>query len=465
MAPETQAAPAIGYGRVSRVLGRGGESFISPDVQRAECERICAARGLRMVAFYLDLDQSGGKRRRPELDRALADIAAGRAVALVAATQNRVSRSVRDLLAIADELTEHGARLEVGDLPEAASVNGQMMRAFLATIAEGELARYREQWDTAKASAVARGVYIARQAPIGYSFDSSHRLEPNEDADAVRTLFEIRTRGASWRECANHLETATGRRYDFRSIPGMIRNRAYLGHSVYADLVNEEAHPAIVSHDVFTAAQDNNGGDGRKLKRSGVKSLLAGLAVCEACGRKMASTSAGGVSKGTRVYRCPGNTGTGAPCTARASILQDTLDEFVTNEILRWASAEGLEDRVIEGRPLEDALAVARERTAALIAERDAYAVSTAGLGIPAGTIALGLQARENAVQDALAAENALRESDTAAVVRTTLRELFPTLTVLERRRLFAAVVERVSVRRRRFQGEPVGDRARILWK
>jgi len=51
----------IGYVRVSRVAGREGERFISPDVQRERIEKQAAAGGHTLVDWF------ESSRRRPSL--------------------------------------------------------------------------------------------------------------------------------------------------------------------------------------------------------------------------------------------------------------------------------------------------------------------------------------------------------------------------------------------------------------
>jgi DNA invertase Pin-like site-specific DNA recombinase len=50
-----------GYIRVSRVGGREGESFISPDVQAESIHRWCTAHSLELGEVVVELDVSGGK--------------------------------------------------------------------------------------------------------------------------------------------------------------------------------------------------------------------------------------------------------------------------------------------------------------------------------------------------------------------------------------------------------------------
>ncbi len=49
---------AIGYVRVSRVGGRGADSFLSPELQRQSIERVCQREGLTLVGVLEELDRS-----------------------------------------------------------------------------------------------------------------------------------------------------------------------------------------------------------------------------------------------------------------------------------------------------------------------------------------------------------------------------------------------------------------------
>lgn len=62
---------AVGYVRVSRVGGRSGDSFLSPDLQREQIEGVARREGLTIVEVIDELDASGGDADRPEWNRAL----------------------------------------------------------------------------------------------------------------------------------------------------------------------------------------------------------------------------------------------------------------------------------------------------------------------------------------------------------------------------------------------------------
>jgi hypothetical protein len=54
---------AIGYVRVSVVGSRGGDSFLSPQLQRESIERVCRRAGLELVDVVEELDRPPALRR------------------------------------------------------------------------------------------------------------------------------------------------------------------------------------------------------------------------------------------------------------------------------------------------------------------------------------------------------------------------------------------------------------------
>ena len=102
---------ADGYIRLSRVAGRDCEAFISPDVQRKKIEAWADLHGVEVVAWWEELDQSGGKRDRPMVQQALARCEAGETGGIIVARLDRFARSAVDALESIKRLNEAGARL------------------------------------------------------------------------------------------------------------------------------------------------------------------------------------------------------------------------------------------------------------------------------------------------------------------------------------------------------------------
>ena len=200
-----------GYIRVSRVAGRDGESFISPEVQRAKISGWAELHGVEIVRWWEELDQSGKRRDRPMFQEALARCEAGETGGIVVARLDRFARSAVDALDSIRRLNEAGARLvSVEDNFDGSTAMGRFAIGILTLIAELELERITENWSTAVQSAVERGVHISGTPPAGYRRGEDGRLVlVAEDAAVIREVFHRRTEGASWTELADFL-TASG---------------------------------------------------------------------------------------------------------------------------------------------------------------------------------------------------------------------------------------------------------------
>jgi DNA invertase Pin-like site-specific DNA recombinase len=74
-----------GYIRVSQVAGRSGASFISPSVQREQIRAWAAAHQQAIGEIFEELDESGGRRDRPMLLRAIKRIEDGQSNGLIVA--------------------------------------------------------------------------------------------------------------------------------------------------------------------------------------------------------------------------------------------------------------------------------------------------------------------------------------------------------------------------------------------
>jgi DNA invertase Pin-like site-specific DNA recombinase len=105
---------------------------------------------------------SGAKRSRPELDRMLDQLRAGDVI--VVSRLDRLARSTRDLLDIAEQLKEVGAGLRSLHEPwaDTTSPAGRMVLTVFAGIAEFERALIQERTSAGRTSAKARGVRFGR---------------------------------------------------------------------------------------------------------------------------------------------------------------------------------------------------------------------------------------------------------------------------------------------------------------
>src|ERR1035437_9244175 len=84
----------ISYVRVSKVAGREGESFISPSEQRRSIAACAARKGVQIVTYLEELDESGGSNKRPKWQEAIRQVEQGEVGAVVVWNLSRFSRNL-----------------------------------------------------------------------------------------------------------------------------------------------------------------------------------------------------------------------------------------------------------------------------------------------------------------------------------------------------------------------------------
>ncbi|MEJ7798433.1 MAG: recombinase family protein [Solirubrobacteraceae bacterium] len=366
-----------GYIRVSRVAGREGESFISPDVQRKQIQAWAKMRGVEIVAWYEDLDQSGGKRDRPGLDAFLVDLANGDTEGVVVSRLDRLSRlGIQDALALIEEIHEGGGQIASIDLGiDPTTVFGEFATTLMLAMARLERRRMSESWIVAKVRATERGVKIG-PTPIGYMRDEDAVLQPHPIYGPVVTkAFNLAARVGPDAALAYLLEHGgtdveddeeskleeRGRTWTGWTLRRLLRNRSYLGEARYGDLVNLKAHEPLVSRAVWEAAQQ----EPSERRRPKATFPLSGLATCAACGNVLVGARGGNHAQ--RMYRCSAALASfkGERCSSPTTVTALLLEDLVRTALLEAPSGPtGFSGSDDAGGTLEEAESalLARER-------------------------------------------------------------------------------------------------------
>ncbi len=435
-----------GYVRVSRVGGREGDSFISPQQQRERIEAAAKNAGAEIVTWHTDLDESGGKWERPGFQAALERVESGVTDGVVVAKLDRFARSVLDAREAIRRIEQAGGSLvSAEDGFDSKTPMGRFAVTMLFGLAELELERVRENWTAARTFAARRGVHMAKPL-TGYDRGDDGRLVSNEGAPAIAEAFRRRAQGANWSELARFLDErevrpygrAEGGKWTSASVRALLRNRGYLGEIRAGSVVNAEAHVPLVTFAEFEAAQ---AASGRPIARSSEpRHLLTGLLRCASCRHTLKPKTITGT--GAKVYRCMRDHGGGvcpSPATIYASVVEPYVERLLLTEVASRAYRPEAETRAIEE---------AEREVANTEAELSAWVTDEAIVAIGRDVYVEGLQARQRRLDEAQARRRSLF-ADTASALpsRTELRELWPALTNAERRRLLASALDVIIVR------------------
>ncbi len=478
MARPSKPTTADGYVRVSRRAGREGDSFISPEVQRKKISDWAKLHEVEIVHWWEEIDQSGAKLERPLFQEALARCERGETGGIVVARLDRFARSAVDALESIKRLNEAGARLvSVEDNFDGSTAMGRFAIGILTLIAELELERIKENWDTAVREAIGRGVYISARVPVGYRKDEQTgrllRVEP--DASIIAEAFRKRAAGSSWAELAGFLEESgvypsTGNKHWSRvGVSSVIKNHAYLGEARQGGIVNPNAHEPIVSQAEFDAAQ--SGRTLLKPKHDGSiasQALLGGLARCAGCGHTLKITGNGKPGARFATYYCVGRYAKGL-CPGRATIRASYLDAHVEQQVFAALEEEGgLLAQAVEA---SEALEQARRSVEEAEHELDLFLASPRLLSLLGEEKVIeAVEARQRLLDEARQQLAELTSQSTLIAELTSgdLLEAWPALTIQEKRRLLHGFLDRVVLRRSPGRGKdaaPVSERTQIVMR
>ena len=354
-----------GYIRVSRRMGRKGEGYISPTIQREAIQRWATYRNITIAEWHIDEDQSGGTQQRPGLRRAMARIQTGETNGIACWRLNRFARNVAAAIEDVEQIQAWGGELAfVEEDIDPTGPFGSFILTILLAVATLERDNLVASWETAKQMAVKRGATIG-PTPYGYVRGPAGRLEIDPD-QAGHVVEAFRLAATSGLPAARDMlaRDAPGRTWTVSTVRRMLGSVTYLGESRYGEWSQPDAHPPLVARAMWEAAQR-----GPVKRGKAAVYPLSGLARCGTCGGPMVGGRAG---QNVRTYRCAATLTThrGERCRPAAHILADRLEDHV-RQIVRMSLGD-LVARV--GEPDSTDLALAEIALLDAEAELDAFA-------------------------------------------------------------------------------------------
>lgn len=191
--------PLDGYVRVSRVGGRKGEGFISPDVQEQAILDWAKRNDRQVVMQPHELNVSGGTMDRPIFNELMERVRAGESGGIVVYKTDRFARSLLGAVTTLAELGQHNAAFASVTEPQLdySTPAGQAFLHMLFVFAEFVRATIKESWAISARKAVERGVHISPAPYFGYSKGEDGRLIPSPEAALAIEVFERRVTTAS----------------------------------------------------------------------------------------------------------------------------------------------------------------------------------------------------------------------------------------------------------------------------
>ncbi len=226
----------------------------------------------------------------------------------------------------------------------------------------------------------------------------------------------------------------------------MVRSRTALGEASQGKHVNPGAHEPLIDRATWEAAQIAHPKPARGIHG---EALLGGLVRCAGCSRRVSSTFRNG-----RRYYTRRRYHAGGDCPEPASISAPLIEPFVTELLLAHARELAFTSSE-RTSAIEQAQAKLEEAESELSLYQETVRLSEVG----AEHFEAGMRSRVGAVEEARRAL-ATQRLASPRVLPGTLADLWPKLSVVERRQVLRSAFSVIWIRRGR---AAVEDRVRVI--
>lgn len=317
------------YARVSSE-DQAREEKVSLPTQQVDMERHCQQKSYTPIQpYYIDV-QSGSDRKssRPQFERLLKDIAAGKVDVVVVWRPDRAFRDLWPAVRLKRAIDQ--ANIEVEGVTQ--PFNRQTLGIW-AWVAEQELENISERTRMGKLGQARRGEYNTGFAPYGYRYDKATKklVVDDDEAAVVHLIYSLYLQGMPMRQIALklnadtvptktlHAKTNKGKMgWMAMHVQRILTDTTYKGEAYYNktgmgrngkkfkraeyEWIRIDC-PPIVSEETFAAVQAMMANYKRcNLKKPKAFYLLHKLAYCAECGMpfKFTTRSAGGLGNDGR---------------------------------------------------------------------------------------------------------------------------------------------------------------------
>lgn len=371
------------YTRVSTAMQIDGFSL---DAQKSRMKAFAEFNGYEIVGDYEDAGKSGKSiEGRLEFNRMIGDIKTGKdGVSYVLVFKlSRFGRNAADVLSTLQVMQDFGVNLIcVEDGIDSSKDAGKLIISVLSAVAEIERENIRVQTMEGRIQKAREGRWNGGFAPYGYKLVNG-KLEINEEeAVAIRTIFDqyittdIGANGIS-KYLENHGIRKVARQngknplFDAALVRKILKNPVYCGKIAYGRRKTEKVHGTrneyhlveqdeyiivdgihtpIVSEDIWKAAQVKLVAQAKKYEHVNKSKderthLLSGIVKCPLCGAGMYGNKSvkykkdGAKYKDFYYYGCKHrNMSRGHKCTYKKQINEELLDDAVAEVIIKLVS-------------------------------------------------------------------------------------------------------------------------------
>lgn len=219
---------AVGYCRISTLMQVDNTSLKD---QEDKIRMYCKLHDIEVNKIFIDKAVSGKSTDRPEYYEMMKYVKENDIDMIVVFKNDRIHRSLYNLLAMIYELQEHNVALvSVTEMFDTSTPQGMLFLQMLGSFAEFERAIINERTKNGRIARLKERKFVGGKPALGYKVNKSGEFEIDEDeAKIVKDIFKLRAKGISLAKI--------GDKYGFskQKVDYIIKNKNYIGIFEYRD--------------------------------------------------------------------------------------------------------------------------------------------------------------------------------------------------------------------------------------
>lgn len=234
-----------------------------------------------LVDIYADEGISGtSAEKRDEFQRMMSDCRRGLIDRVLVKSISRFARNTTECLEAVRELKALGVSVFFEEQGiDTGTMSSESMTAIFASLAQEESRNISANMRWSYQRRMESGTFLPSSAPYGYEIVDGEIQIVEREAEIIRQIFADYLAGVGTDEIAKKLQSQyaeTGKKWSARSVSYVLTNERYIGDSLWQktyatdtfparqvqnrgerpQYYAKETHPAIITEDVFAAAQE-----------------------------------------------------------------------------------------------------------------------------------------------------------------------------------------------------------------
>jgi len=302
---------------------------LSIEAQTAALEKWARVNGHKVVGIYTDAGISARKpaKKRPELQRLLADAQAGKGDLIVFTKLDRWFRNIAEYYKVQEVLEKcHVDWRTVHEDYDTSTASGRLKINIMLSVAQDEADRTSERIKAVFETKRQKLEPLTGQMPYGYMIKGKKIVKDPKMEKVVDTFFHSFLSSGSISAAQRDVFERCGISLSYQKAHKMMDCTAYYGRYFGADGMT----PPYLTEEEFQKMQEMK----RKIVRKSPKNnifLFSGLVVCSECGRRMGTRRAS--TANYQYYTCPAPYNEVGVCKNRVCLGERKIEAYLLMSI------------------------------------------------------------------------------------------------------------------------------------